>query len=275
MEINENLYRYQGKAIETLKFVADFCEENNLKYYLAFGTLLGAVRHKDVIPWDDDVDIWMPREDFDRFLEIFQGYSERYTIANDHSTPNYKNEYLGMKILDKNTRIERHGIETFLWIDIFPLDGMPAGKSREKYINKFDSALKKWNLLWTYNLPYRRKMCRNKIKNFIFAINDYTHFLSLMSMEKAENRLINALAKYKDDESAELFFSYASVYNHVKEKCIYEKEWFEPSVKGELRGLEFNIPNCSDKVLKTLYKDYMKLPPESERDSRHCMKIID
>ena len=143
MEINENLYRYQSKSIETLKFVADFCEENNIKYYLAFGTLLGAVRYKDIIPWDDDIDIWMPREDLDRFLEIFPGYSERYVIASDNSTPNYKYERLGMKILDKETRIERVGLETALWIDIFPLDGMPKGKGGQKYIKQCNSALRK------------------------------------------------------------------------------------------------------------------------------------
>ena len=115
--------------LDILLAVADFCNKNNLTYFLAYGTLIGAIRHKGFIPWDDDIDIQMPREDYNKFIETFS--HERYkTIA--PGTPLSKHSFV--KVIDTETvKIEAHkkykkgflGVD----IDIFPLDGTPSDEN--------------------------------------------------------------------------------------------------------------------------------------------------
>ena len=105
-----------------------FCKENNLRYYLAYGTLLGAVRHKDFIPWDDDIDVFMPREDFERLAVLWPKYADtdRYSFCRTNKEVNY--HHAAASIRDNNTTfIMRHSkdddINHGLILDIIPLDG--------------------------------------------------------------------------------------------------------------------------------------------------------
>ena len=117
------------KIFSILKWFAEFCDNNNLRYYLAYGTLLGAIRHKDFIPWDDDVDVYMPRPDYEKFIECFakQYNDSKYELR---SRLNNKVNLPFEKIVDMTTtvRSNMNDVDDHLWIDIFPLDGLSSSE---------------------------------------------------------------------------------------------------------------------------------------------------
>ena len=125
----------QDKILTILKEFISICKDNNLTYYALGGTLLGAVRHKGFIPWDDDIDIGMPREDYEKFKKIASNaLPENYKFLSE-DTSNYKKAF--SVIRDDSTKIimnySNEEQEESLWIDIFPLDGMPTNPLKKKY----------------------------------------------------------------------------------------------------------------------------------------------
>ena len=128
----------QNKILEILKIFIETCEENNLTYYALGGTLLGAVRHGGFIPWDDDIDIGMPREDYEKFKKIAsEKFNDRYLFLSE-DTPGYKKAFsvirdTSTKIVMNYSNIEQ---EESLWIDIFPIDGLPEKGVKRKLHEK-------------------------------------------------------------------------------------------------------------------------------------------
>ena len=127
----------QDKILSILKEFINICEENNLTYYALGGTLLGAVRHKGFIPWDDDIDIGMPREDYEKFKKVApNSLPNNYKFLSE-DTANYKKAF--SVIRDDSTKIimnySKEELVESLWIDIFPLDGMLLPQLREKFMS--------------------------------------------------------------------------------------------------------------------------------------------
>ena len=125
----ENIRILQQVDLEIVKEVVKICDAHNLKYYMLGGTMLGAIRHKGFIPWDDDIDLGMPRDDYEKFLEIAETeLPETYKVVNYRNTPEY--QYYITRILDTDTKVEEERIGnenryTHASIDIFPIDGTP------------------------------------------------------------------------------------------------------------------------------------------------------
>lgn len=137
----------QTEVLDILRFIHEKCRQNNLKYYLAYGTLLGAIRHKGFIPWDDDIDLWMPRADYMRFLSILRSDdNERFGLSQGKYKPEGdRPEVLQMRVIDKKVLIARDfstdkTITAYPWIDIFALDRYPI-EARDKYIGSFKREL--------------------------------------------------------------------------------------------------------------------------------------
>ena len=115
-------------ALTMLKDVAKFCDDHNIKYYLCGGTLLGAVRHKGFIPWDDDIDIMMPRPDYLRFLELYNGTNPRYVVKGIENDDRYWRPFA--KVFDLHTELDEpiynvKGLTNHVFLDVFPVDGIP------------------------------------------------------------------------------------------------------------------------------------------------------
>ena len=132
------LKEIQQEQAKILKKLADFCKENDLTYYLTGGTLLGAIRHKGFIPWDDDIDVVMPRPDYDRMHQIVK--EKKYHIDDNLilRSLQYNNLLLPFsKVMNTSLRMETHFYENeydnYLWVDVFPMDGLPES---DKKINK-------------------------------------------------------------------------------------------------------------------------------------------
>ena len=272
-----NLEKLHVEEIEILKKILEIFEKNSLTYYIMGGTLLGAVRHKGFIPWDDDIDIGLPRDDYERFLEIavkeFKKpyYVDYFKFTEDKN--NYISNYipkiqnLEFKIINNTANVSR---ETYAWIDIFPLDGMPK--------NKLKFQVHKLNLL------YRRLLLKysefSKIVNqetkgrpihekILIKIGKMFNFEKKLSTYKCLEKLDKTMKKYKYNDS-EYVVNFMGAY---KFKEMFKKQIYNEIEEYEFEGLKLKGPKNYDFVLKQLYGDYMKIPNKEEKN-KHKSEII-
>ena len=252
--------------LEMLKKVADYCESCNLTYFLGYGTLLGAVRHKGYIPWDDDIDIVMPRHDYNLFLKQFNGKVPNLVVAAPEIDPDYYAPYAN--VYDDRTllieEIVSHGkLELGVKIDIFPLDYVPSDEKlydefwRRSFSDKRKLFIKTRKLSFCHGME-RLKLALRKIQYL---------FVSLKEIQEKHLELIND-PKYKSDGPVTDI-----IVMPWGRKVTMPQDYYFPAKKLLFEGYEFNVPNDYDKVLHTLYGDYMKFPPESERVAKHCFKV--
>ena len=254
----------QRVGLEILKAFVEVCEKLNLRYYLAYGTLLGAVRHKGFIPWDDDVDVMMPREDYEIFLEKAQVLlPERYFVQ----TTKTDKEWLACfaKIRDSQTTfIEssvRHlNINHGAYIDIFPLDYCPNTAIGQKIVylkNRFYNALVAKNCL----------VERMGLKKFLW--NVFCLFTCFYSPQWAAKNREKWLLKQKPTST------YISAGGAWRMREITPFEWYQDGCEVEFEGLKVKAPKEYDKWLTHVYGDYMQLPPEEKRVGHHYAEVID
>lgn len=247
-----NLRRTQLRMLDILKYISNICEENNLRYWLSSGTLLGAYRHQGFIPWDDDLDIEMPREDFKKLRKILLESDNKEFALQDYSTdPNYYFSYA--KIRDLNSRCEaQNDLENLwkyrgIWIDIFILEN-------------YDVC---WQKLAFYTYTYgRRFICSSNnlllklIAKMRFGINYYFIFplLRLLALKFSSHKQLNNTLGTEYPLPRQL-------------KYIY------PLKKIKFEDGEFYAPNDTEGILKDHFVfDYHKLPPVESRGG-HEMNI--
>lgn len=243
-----------------LKNFIDFCEKNNLTYWLYGGTALGAIRHKGFIPWDDDVDVIMPRPDYEKFSELVNSgntIKKKYVIEIPEITNN-PHVLIG-KIYNKKILVDaKNGHDSgYLWIDIMQLDGLPDNP--------------KWYLR---KVSILRRICLARMKQFkkIRDLNDPMLINALRKIKRLPLYVVNydKFVKYTlkfcrkyDYTSAKLVCNNAW---YDTPKKIFKKEWFRDSAKVQFEDIEANVCIDYDKFLTKRYgKDYMKIPPKSEQ----------
>lgn len=236
-------------TLDILIDVADFCERNNITYFLACGTLLGAIRHKGFIPWDNDIDIMIPRPDYKRFLDTYNG---DYRLCKPES-----GMYYFAKVYDPNTVLYEKGMDykkydpLGLYIDIFPLDGIVNDEKEIERIMKKSLILE--TLLRLSNQPvfYRK----NPVKAFNRIIPRIIGSRNLVKMIERNAQ------KYDYDESDYVIRVRNTIngFTGALEKEVYGKEY------KEFEDHMFCVPKGYDKWLTRFYGDYMKLPPEEKR----------
>ena len=252
--------------LEMLNKIAGYCDSNNLTYFLAYGTLLGAVRHKGYIPWDDDIDIIMPRRDYNLFLKQFNGKVPNLVVAAPEMDLEYYAPYAN--VYDNRTllieEIVSHGkLELGVKIDIFPLDFVPSDEKTYDEMWRCSLSDKRRLFVKTKKLSFCHGMERLKL-----ALRKIQYlFVSLKRIQKRHQELIND-PKYKSDGPV----TDVIVLPWGRRKVTMPQEYYFPVKKLSFEGYEFNVPNNYDKVLQTLYGDYMTFPPESERIAKHSFK---
>lgn len=242
--------------IEILDYIVSVCEANNLKYFLAGGTLLGAVRHGGFIPWDDDIDINMPRPDYDKLVEIMRNINGRFMLKAFEISEDYV--YAFAKMVDTTTELIEKDIPHpgyGLFVDIFPLDGLPNDESeRIRFQNK----------LWKYNNMLGYSIQKSAAhKNFIFKLK------YIFSKCIGYKRLLKLIGSNAKSYLYELCDYVAVVTTAVNKYRKIPRELYESSTYLSFEGKEYSVPEKYDEYLTGLYGDYMQLPPEDKRISNH------
>ena len=252
---------------EILDEIVRICENNNLRYVLIGGTLLGAARHKGFIPWDDDLDIAMPRKDYKKFIKICTNKEElgnKFIIDCLKTNSNYYLPFI--KIRNKNTIYEQIAQKNYkgekgIWVDIFPLDNAKSENSewkKEKIINRFKGALCIKNL---ENVNYKKSNIK-KIAMYIIKILPNKFFYFLM----------DEIMFFNKNENSKYFVNFGS--NYGVKKQIHLKAKYFPATELEFEGKLYKVPNDYKYVLKKIYGDnYMELPPKEKRVTHNPLRV--
>lgn len=246
--------------LELLSYVDSVCKKENIRYFLCGGTLLGAVRHKGFIPWDDDIDIVMPRPDYERLIDLLDN-NENYKLFSARDDNYYYN--FG-KLADKRTCLTESGIREIegmgVHIDIFPMDGMPEDEKECK--SHFRMLDRQRHRITAFS------MLRPRIrKNVVCYIRNYCKFLATQnrSLQDEQKKYLNNALKYSYDDASRVFISGGA----YKQKDIIPKIWFRDCVLLEFEGKQFAVPSDYGQYLRQLYGDYMQLPPVEARVPHH------
>ena len=257
--IQLSLAEIKETELNILKAFANYCDKNNLTYFLCGGTLLGAVRHKGFIPWDDDIDVFMPRPDFERFVQL-TGYNP---ISVDYETSFYRDtklvaDYPFAKVIDNRTKvIEKTKSEdkcTGIWIDVFPIDGF----SNNTFINKLFCTRKLFwkRLCFTFSDDLSKVDKKKKFGKMLVM-----PFLKLIGQKRLFGKLDKLCRKYDFNKSE---YVGCTVWGYKIKEVIPKASLLPPS-KIIFEGIEFSAPKDPSVYLSSLYGDFMKLPPEEKR----------
>ncbi len=249
--------------LSILKNFHSFCEKNGLCYMLAYGTLLGAVRHKGFIPWDDDIDVMMPRPDYEKFIDLTSdGFSEHLLTLSHRNDKYYA--YPFAKVIDTRTVLTESLISSKdqlgVYIDIFPIDGLPE-KEDPVYENYCRRAENNWlkTQMASMKLQKGKNLLRTIVKYMTVPI------AKLIGPRYFVRKQTAHIMRYPYEKSKRAYISSLCEFDNTAfEKGVYEKRILLP-----FENEEFYVPAEYDRLLSGLYGNYMEFPPESERVPCH------
>ena len=264
---NNDLKKLQNLELNILLEVVEFCNNNSINYFLIGGTLLGAIRHQGFIPWDDDIDIGMFRDDYEKFLSIFPSHtkSSNLYIQNKRNTPNVP--YLFTKIrLNNSSAIDRETqyakFDKGIFIDIFPLDKIPGDNNLSLSLGyKFMRLLK---IISMYKIGFKSLSHP--------WTNPFLKFISIFINMRFINYLFEKFMLSFHKGNFQYVTSFGSGFYYTKQKFLISD--YEVGELKEFEGHLFKIPRKFDKILIQLYGDYNKVPSKEKQISHSFIKII-
>lgn len=254
-----SLKEIQKHSLDVLLHFHDFCMKHGISYTLAYGTLIGAVRHKGFIPWDDDIDVIMTREYFEKFLREYQP-SDGFLLV----SPNDKKSYLAFaRVCDlKNTMIVSRfpwsKYTTGVWIDIFPMDSIADEENRHK--ERFKKINKEWSNLVFIRGAKAHFSSRWSIKQNLRMLEKKLKTCNGFGLRKRVESFIKEI-----QDKAYSGSSHCAQLACCDEYGFYDKKDFEEYITLEFEGHQLMAIKEYDKVLRLLYGDYMQLPPKINR----------
>ncbi len=262
----EILKKVQQTEMSIFKDFIKVCEENNLTYFGFSGTGIGALRHGGFIPWDDDIDVALLREDYEKLLEIFKrDYSDKYIIVNAEEFSAYP--LMTTRITLKDSLFVEHPLKKIkcplgIFLDVYAFDNAPNNEKDFKKQGDITWLLSK--LLILKHIPFPTLPIRGtkaKLAHCVTAMVWF--FLNLFCIpHKWLYKLCkNASCKYNGEDTG----VYAYFSGSVRYKNYFTREDLFPLRKEKFEDIEINLPNNIEKSLSSLYGDFMKLPPEEKR----------
>lgn len=267
----ETLKHLQDVYLMMLKDFIKVCDENQIEYYLDGGSALGAVRHQGFIPWDDDIDIILFRDEYNRLIEILEKLpQDKYELLSSKNKKCYCRLHSQWNL--KGTKTEAYydmntDFTLGICLDIFVLDNIPNDGLRKKIFSIKQTLIRK--LIWSYEITNseayisKNKERMGKILKIIFKI----FRINFTKIKKINN---NFIEKYRN-ENYENVCNLSTTYELVS----IPKNIFHPPKKVKFEDVEVNIPNDYDKYLKIIYGDnYMEIPPKEDRYN-HIYNTVD
>lgn len=244
--------------LNILKHFDVFCKKNNLYYFLSGGTLLGAIRHRGFIPWDDDIDVCMPRNDYEKLKKIFPNILDNKYKLRTVENKNFDKPFI--KMIDINTKVksdvEIEEKNDSLWIDIFPVDGLPNEEIKLKFLYK---KVKIYRMLLLINC-FKKYNPNGFFKNLIKPL---VVFIAKLFGKSYWRKKIERLALNYDYNKMDYVGAITWGLYGIGERM--KKSEFEKVVYVDFEGYKFPTFSCWDSYLKGLYKNYMELPPIEKR----------
>ena len=249
-EIQDHLYIM-------LKEFDSFCKENDIKYSLSGGSLLGAIRHKGFIPWDDDIDICLSRPDYEKLITIFPKVFHSNYLLRSIERNNSKYPFARLEKLDIKIEDEYSNANQFLFMDIMPVDGLPNDKNEVVSIYKKRKVYSKMLELCDAKLGHGKSFSRAFIKSILIV------FAKCMGYKYWAHKLDQLAKQYDYNTSDYVGAITGGVYGEAE--CMV-KDAFEKRVLIEFRDLKLEVFSCYDTNLSNLYgRNYMEIPPEGKR----------
>lgn len=253
----------QSKLLHMMKWLHSFCEKNNLRYYALGGTMLGAIRHNGFIPWDDDIDVGMPRKDYECFIRLCKEQKHSQYIVEDINTTNSDYIYGYAKLYDTTTTLverARKNVKRGIYMDIFPLDGV--GNTEENINSIYDPIFYRYQFVVARTCAFNkeRKMYKNLVMFLARMIPQ-----CIISNKKIIKK-INDLCKAHDYDECEIIGNLLGNWG-IKE-IMPKKYMGQPTLYQFEDTCIYGAENY-DMYLKKLYGDWHKLPPEEKRITHH------
>lgn len=253
-----NLDELKEIELNIMKKIHTFCMEHNIKYCLCYGSLIGAIRHKGFIPWDDDIDIFMTRPEYEKFLAEFPLYADsmQLEIVN-HKTKRYFGRNLS-KVIDTNTVLKETQYKTDdeigVFVDIWPVDGTPNNRIKRFIYCKYAIFLKKLILAASMRSD----------PDYGFGKRMIIHIAGLFNPKKLTKRMDTISQKYRFENS-----KYVKCY--AADHILYNRNDFDEQIKMEFENQLFWGPKNYDSMLRMEYGDYMQLPAVENRKPHHII----
>lgn len=255
--------------LDILQNVHDFCVKNNIHYSLCGGTLIGAVRHKGYIPWDDDIDIMMPRPDYEKFIFLFSKAEEienqDYRITNPFTD---KQCFLPFsKVVNTKTRLienyDRSMDNLGVYIDVFPVDGLPADNKKKILYWKFINKIKLLNST-IYDKNDKKEHGIKKVFRLVLF------YLFRILPANIFAKRINRIAMKNNFENSD--FVADSIFGYGQKEEV-SKKVFEDFISLDFEDRVFYAMKGYDIYLKNVYGDYMQLPPVEKQVAKHDVEV--
>lgn len=270
MENTDFLPKLHSCQLIIAREIKRICDENNIKYFIIAGTLLGAVRHKGFIPWDDDMDIGMLREDYERFIHLAEKkLGADFFLQTTDTDASYGLNFA--KVLLKGTKLVEQSAGNLakngIFVDVFPFDAVPEDSAQEGehekstyFYRRLLLAKKKYNVSGN-----------NAVKKIVYA--GLGAFAGLYSSKKLCNKLEYEIQKYNGSPDSEKIVNIGGAYGYKKETIM--RKWVENTVELPFEDMTLAAPADYKEYLEYFYGDYMTPPPEDKRYNRHGIVELD
>lgn len=273
LQKNEDLEKLHHLEIKIAMEIKRVCKKHNIKYFLAFGSLLGAIRHKGFIPWDDDLDIGMLRDDYERFIKVFNDETDTkiFFMENWDTEPSYGHSFTKIKLND--TVFEEYSISKThthkgIFVDVFPFDSLVDNPQE---IRQFEKRIRFFRMLYKFKLGY---LPTNPSDKSQLLLSKLFWFIGLFVKQSwIKKSLLNQETKYNRLEQTPPNVVLAS----GARRCIdyFDRSYIDETIEVAFDGVQFAVPKEYHKVLTRMYGDYMQLPPVEQRTFRHSALYVD
>ena len=257
---------YKEEAKKALAALHDICVRNDIRYFAAYGTMLGAVRHKGFIPWDDDIDICMTRDDYEKLCEVMAKETSDYYILSEDTSKYYY--FYFSRFCSRTATLKLKGIIDFEglgpFVDIFILDKTSENPAERAAHNREVLAL---NQKIKYAVPiryYHSLKPKRRIK-MILNLPKRIDAGLIHGFDRIKKQRRETILRYRNSDSK----LYTTSYDPIQEKCLYYQNEIDDLILVPFEDLEVYIPAAYDTLLTRRYGDYMQLPPEDQRITHH------